>query len=560
MLSTYSQYKRPQLLTAFIFALSAGLTAQAATPDAGQFSQELKKQPNLNPSNPVELLNIPSTKEGSADAADDIRMTVNKIKVSGSTVTTSEALEAMVADLLGQSHNFAEINAGVARITNWYRQQGYLVARAYLPAQDLKDGLVEIKVLEGLLGEPHISNRSRIADAKVNQHFKEVETGAPLQSKSVYRAILLLSDTPGVGGARATLQPGASVGTSDLIFELDPSQAYTANVELDNYGSHYTGENRLGAAVALNSPLHLGDQLTVRALTSDQDMTYARIAYQLPIGGQGFKLGAAYSDMKYTLGRQYTDLNAHGDATSMSAYVSYPIVRSQTLNVYTTLTLEQKDSKDTQVDTVDKKVRLLNFGLTGSQPDNLFGGGVNSFETSFVTGNLSMDAASLAIDQASANSHGGFAKLNLNLSRLQRITDSNLLSIAVSGQWANKNLNSSEKFYLAGSNGVRAYPPGEGGGDQGLMLNAELRHSFSDKLQAIAFFDAGTVRINQDAYIANTANNRSITGAGFGLNASYKALQFKSALAWRLHGGPALSEPISEDTNPRLWMQMSSTF
>jgi Hemolysin activation/secretion protein len=559
-MTTQFFFSKRALAWAIFFAGLGAITAQAATPDAGQLSQPLIKQPELNPPRPVELLRLPAPSETKTDGADDIRITINKISVSGNTLIASDALEAMVADLIGGQHNFAEISNAVNRITLWYREHGYLVARAYLPAQDLKDGKLDINVLEGLLGEPLLNNRSRLGDARAKQHVANIPAGEPLQSEAVDRAVLLLSDTPGVGGARASLRPGASVGTSDLIIELDPGQAYAANVELDNYGSHYTGENRLGAAVAINSPFNLGDQLTVRALTSDQKMTYARVAYQLPISANGLKLGAAYSDMNYTLGRELSDLNSYGSATSASAYLSYPFIRSQAINAYGTLTFEQKDTKDVQIDIVDRKVKLLSAGFTGNRQDGLFGGGLNSFGATFVLGDLGMDALTLAQDAASANAQGGFSKLNLNFSRLQRINDSNYLYVAASGQLASKNLNTTEKFYLGGSDGVRAYPPGEGGGDEGLMLNTELRHSFSDKLQALVFIDAGTVTIHKNAYITDEANTRNILGAGLGLNANYKALQFKSVLAWRLKGGPALSEPIAEDTNPRLWLQMSSSF
>ena len=550
-----------RLMQALFFVVNCSwMFAQAATPDAGQISQELIKQPELNPTAPVELLRMPAVGNSQSDGNTDIRILVNKITVSGNKVESSAALEAMLADLIGGERNFAEINAGANRITNWYRQNGYLVARAYLPEQDLKDGLVIIHVLEGLLGAQQINNRSRVGDARVKQHFEQIEAGAPLQSQAVDRAVLLLSDTPGIGGAKANLRPGESVGTSDLVFELEPGQAYAANVELDNYGSHYTGENRLGGALAINSPFNLGDQLTVRAMTSDQDMTYARLAYQLPLNGKGLKLGVAYSDMNYGLGREYADLNAHGKANSASVYLSYPFVRSQTLNAYGTATLEQKDTQDVQGEMVDKKVNLVNLGFSGNRQDGWLGGGLTNFGASLVLGNLNLDDVSWTQDDASANTHGGFSKVNLNLSRLQRLSDNNLLYVAASGQWASKNLNSSEKFYLGGSDGVRAYPPGEGGGDEGLMVNAEWRHAFADTFQGLVFLDAGSVRINKEPYIVDTANTRSIVGAGIGLNASYKAVQLKSAIAWRLHGGPALSESTEQDTNPRLWVQLSSTF
>jgi hemolysin activation/secretion protein len=50
------------------------------------------------------------------------------------------------------------------------------------------------------------------------------------------------------------------------------------------------------------------------------------------------------------------------------------------------------------------------------------------------------------------------------------------LYASFSGQRASKNLDSSEEFFLGGPNGVRAYPQGEGAGDEGWLSRLELRH------------------------------------------------------------------------------------
>jgi hemolysin activation/secretion protein len=552
--------KHPYLLSALSLSLfiSANAFAGPVIPDAGQISEELKKQPALTQPSAVELLKTDEDAEASS-AASSVKIKVNAINISGNSLFSNSELSVLVDDLIGSEHNFAQINASVSRISRFYRDRGYAVARAYLPAQDLKDGVIEVKVLEGIVGAQTLDNQSRLSDDRANSMLADIKAGQPLKAEPVDRAVLLLSDTPGVGGARASLQPGASVGTSDLIINLDPAKAYFGNAEFDNYGSYYTGEYRVGGALAINSPLNIGDQLTIRGLSSNKNLTYARVAYQLPIGGSGFKLGAAYSDTRYKFSLDNAQLR--GSASSASVYGTYPFIRSQATNLYGTMSLEQKDLSDEQVITTDKKVRLGNFGLAGNHQDGFFGGGISAFDSSLISGTLSLDAASLAQDSGvnSANSSGRFNRLNLNLNRLQRITDDDTLSVAVSSQYADKNLNSSEKFYLGGANGVRAYPQGEAGGDHGWMVNAELRHSFLNNLQGVAFYDAGSVKINHQAFLSSR-NTRSISGAGLGLNAQYKMLQIKTMLAWPLYGGQATAEPMTVDRNPRLWLQMSGVF
>jgi hemolysin activation/secretion protein len=541
--------------------LSTAAFAAPTAPDAGQTSRELQKQPVLNTPKAVTPLRSEETapKPGTSDS----KITLKAIHITGNTLFTAAELEALVSDLVEGEHSLSELNAGAARITAYYREHGYVVARTYLPAQDIKDGIVTINVMEGLVGQVKMHNQSLVADGTTQSYLSKVKPGAALQGSQVDRAILLLNDTAGVGGARATLQPGASVGTSDLLIELDPGKAYSANIEADNYGNRYTGENRLGAALALNSPFNVGDQLTLRALGSDGGMTYARLAYQLPLGGDGWKLGTAYSSTYYKLVQEFASLQAHGTAISSSVYVTYPMVRSQVNNLSATLTYEGKelaDFTDVPVSSSNKKVQLVNLGFAGNHQDALLGGGVTSFDLAIVSGMLDMDATSLATDATTAKTKGGFAKLGYNFNRLQRLSDQTTLSLAISGQQTDDNLNSSEKFSLGGATGVRAYPQGEGSGDQGWLSTLEVRHALLSGLQGVVFYDAGGVLTNRKAYAAGV-NSRDVSGAGVGVNVQYKAAQLKTFVAWQTGaGGQSQSEPVTVNKNPRGWVQVSVGF
>ena len=488
----------------------------------------------------------------------EIRFEVKSIRVTGSTVFAAADLEALMADLTGAVRSLAELDAGVARITAYYRERGYLVARAYLPVQDIRDGAVLVKVLEGMLDKQRIRNQSRLPDALAQRYMAGVKAGAVLQSQPVDRALLLLGDTPGVGGARAALQPGASVGTTELLLELDPAQAYAANVEVDNYGNRYTGAYRLGASIDVNSPLNMGDLLSLRALRSGPNMQYARLAYQLPLGVSGLKMGAAYYDTQYKLGESFAATQAHGTANSSSLFVTYPFVRSLAANLYGTLTWEYKelqDQTDAVVSNVEKQVKLVTVGLSGNRQDALWGGGSSSFSMALATGQLSMDADSLVNDSlsTSANSHGAFSKITYSARRQQALGNDYSMVLSLNGQQANKNLNSSEKFSLGGALGVRAYPQGEGSGDQGLLANIELQRNLTAQVQGVVFYDFGQVDINRNPFAAGS-NTRSLGGVGVGLNGKIEKLQLKTSVAWRTRGGDPLSDTAKR--NPRLWLQL----
>jgi len=540
----------------------SSIWAAPVAPDAGQTLRELERQPLVRTPKVAPALRIED--EAARKVGSAVRVMVRAIHVTGSTAFAAGELEAIVSGLSGAEHTLAELDAGAARITAFYREHGYPVARAYLPAQEIKDGVVNITVLEGRIDKRRINNQARLADGRANDYLNDIKSGEPVAAKPIDRALLLLNDTPGVGAARATLQPGASVGTSDLVVELTPSAPYSANVELDNYGNRYTGEYRLGGALYLNSPFNMGDLFSVRALTSDQNLAYGRVAWQIPVGGSGFRLGAAYSDTRYRLSKEFAALNAHGSATSTSLFAVYPFIRSQASNLSGTLTWEDKklnDRVDATTTITDKQVQLANIGLTGNHQDALGGAGNTSFDLSLVAGRLDIgSAAALAIDAASARSNGGYTRLGYGLNRLQRLTDTNLLYASVAGQVASKNLDSSEKFFLGGANAVRAYPQGEAIGDEGWLVNLELRHSFSEMLQGVMFYDAGSVSINRNQFVVGAANTRNIAGAGVGVNANLVGVQIKAYLAWRTGGGQPTSEPATLNRDPRLWAQLSGQF
>jgi hemolysin activation/secretion protein len=551
-------------LAVFTVTVLASAIAQAAPvqPDAGQTMREIQKQPQLTVPKVVTPLRLEGELVPKGFENKDVLITVKSIRIEGTTIFSVSELDPLVADLIGPQHSLAQINAGVARITAYYRTRGYVVSRAYLPEQDIRNGVVVIRVLEGVLDKQQVKNLSLLSDDLANDYLQGIKSGSVLRAQLVDRALLLLGDTPGVGGARAGLQPGSSVGTTDLLVEIDPSKPYTANLDVDNYGNYYMGEYRIGGALALNSPLNIGDQFSVRGITSGSNMSYARVSYQFPVGHDGFRLGLAYADTRYSLGKTYAGVGKHGLATSSSAFATYPFIRSQSTNLSGTLTWETKklvDQTDLTSTLVNKQVRLFNLGLSGNHQDNLFGMGVTSLDASLVSGRLDMDAVSLQTDIATAKTNGAYSKALYNLNRLQRVTSQDTLSFNLSGQQASKNLDSSELFSLGGANGVRAYPQGEGIGDQGWLTNFEIRHTLLNQLQGLAFYDAGTVTINRNPFAAGI-NTRHIAGVGFGLNAQYGWLQLKTSVAWRTSGGQPQSLPASVSGNPRLWAQFSGVF
>jgi hemolysin activation/secretion protein len=533
--------------------LPAAALAQTA-PDAGQILRDVRPAPAL----PVPKAPATSVEEGKPSSPGNGKhIAVKGFRVTGATAFAEAELLALVADAAGKELSLAELDELAVRITRHYREAGYLVARAYLPAQDATSGIIEIAVLEGRFGEVSVVNGAGLSTSALAP-LDALTPGQAVRRQEVERSLLALSDLPGVE-VKSTLRPGAAVGTSDFLVEVAPGPALNGSVDFDNFGNRYTGAHRLGASLFWNNPARLGDQASLRLQKSDGDFDYYRVGYQLPVGVHATRIGAAWSEMRYGLGKDFAPLDATGEARVGSLYLLHPFLRGREASLYGQVQYDAKRLTDRVGSTAtqtDKTLDNWTVGVNGNFADGFGGGGGNSIALAYTRGDLGLDATTALIDAATARSAGGFSKWSASFQRLQRLSDTLSLSLAYAGQWAGKNLDSSEKFSLGGAYGVRAYPQGEASGDEGQQLTAELRWQVSAAWQAQAFYDDGRVTINRNPWAAGN-NTRHLAGYGVGAAFAGGGFTLRAFAAWKAGTG----KPASDiDRSPRVWVQAARYF
>ena len=493
-------------------------------------------------------------------AADSVRILVKALRITGQTLYPETELLALTGFRPGTQLSLSDLRAMATKIAEHYHRNGYFVAQAYLPAQDLTDGVVTIAVLEGKYGSILLRNQTNLSDSLANGLLAGLNPGDTITIAPLETRLLLLSDLPGVV-VKSTLVPGASVGTSDLIVEITPGRRVTGSVDADNAGDRYTGEYRVGGTVHLNNLLGQGDVASLRVLTSGSGLIYGRASYQAQFGRA--TLGVAYTALDYELGKEFKPLKAHGTARIWSLYGSYPLIRSRKTNLYAGGACDAKtfvDETDVPPTRIDKKVNVCAASLYGHHHDGLGAGGLTSYSLTGSAGEVDIRTpAALAVDQLGPRTNGDFGKLAYSASRLQNITDRFSLFAGIHGQFASKNLDISEKMSLGGPYGVRAYPVGEAYADEGYIVNLEARYRlpklFQDmpgQMHLVGFVDAGEVKINKDPWLP-IDNHRSLSAAGFGLTwAEFNNFSLSAYWAHRLGNERATSGP---DSSSRVWVQ-----
>lgn len=557
-------------LIASIAMLSAvAAPAQIVPPDAGRTLQQLRTDRSPPASQSGGLLDDkPASAASSAPTdADAARVRITAVHVVDARAFDVAVLEALLADLPGHDWSLPQLRQAADRITDYYHRRSYRLARAYVPAQTLRNGELRIAVIEGRLGEVRVNNATRLDDGRLREFIDaQFPTDTLIETAAANRGLLVLQSLPGVARVDGSLEPGTAAGTTALRVKLYPQGLLSGSVGVDNAGSRYTGKTRVTAGVSLANPSGYADRLDVQGLLggnagTDQLMQYARVAWDLPLGNDGLRWGLAYSELHYRLGDRFASLEASGRARASSVQASYPLLLRAQSRIWLTSTLERRLMDDLQqaVDYDSRRdLREARLGLDAMHNDRwLAQPAANSLRLEASGGVLGLRSESVAaIDSLTARTAGRFNKLTLDLSREQALPASFSLLLAASVQQADRNLDSSEEFALGGPTRVRAYPVGEASGDEGWFASLELRRSLKPWAQVLVFCEGGEVRLNHRPY-SDSSNIVQRSGGGLGATLRWQGYALRSSLAWRLGGQPATAEP---DRLPLLWITASRSW
>ncbi|MDI9332884.1 MAG: ShlB/FhaC/HecB family hemolysin secretion/activation protein [Cytophagales bacterium] len=580
--------------TAPLSLLLLGLIANNAwsqtLPPTGEVGKGLL--PQVPPSKEVSPISVPPLAKGAVAPSSPISVTVTSFVFSGNTEVSTEELRALVAPKLGEPLDLAGLDAVADSVSRFYRAKGYTVARAYLPAQKSEGGVIQIAVIEGRYGAVNIKNNSDVEAERlrltVANNLCNVDDGKDCIGKTVKdggleRAILLLKDLPGTT-ASAELSPGLAVGTSNLNIEAAITKKNTYSLGFDNYGSPSTGTTRLNANADLNNLAQNGDQLSLGFATTSQTATKTGSAsYSLPVGYKGARLGFAFARNQYRLGASFEKTQSHGISNAVSAFTSYPIIRSINNSLYIRASGEVRGGTSS-IDVLDgtstqsffkTNANVFRLGLSGDVVDDWGGGGYTAYGVTASEGYIGTNDVTDANPTAGAHVAGRFGKINYNLARQQALVGALTLYGALSGQTASKNLDGSEQTGIGGPGSVRGYS-GEAGGSIGANATVELRYTtpidLGDELANVTyglFVDRGWVQFYKTVPSAVTgSNSRALSSYGLTLTLQSQAkVQTPTSIGYFVramygrHGmAPEEQSLVYPTSRSKFWLQGGLNF
>ena len=510
------------------------------------------------------------SQEESKPVPDGETVLVSKIEVSGATLLSSVGVRKEIGQYENKQISMRDMQEVANRITDAYRQKGFITSRAVLPPQKIENGILKIQVIEGRMGQLDVEGNKYFRTSLIRKRI-DLKPGDPFDYNKLKKNLASLNQVQD-RKVQTVLKPGKDNGTTDLVLNVKDSLPIHAGVSFDNYGSRYLRKNRYQGTLTHNNLLGFDDILNLTYQIAEGHNTYRleSLRYLFPITS-ATQIGFYASNSQVQLGREYKDLDARGKTKIYSVFFNHSLLANDIWDISVNGGLDYKDVFNFQVESETSRdiLRVGKLGLKVDKSDSM-GRTIINNEVDQGFPRLWGSLNSKEDTRSSRRGAGGlFTKDVLDVIRLQRMPWESTLLLKGQAQYASHTLTATEQFQLGGIANVRAYPPGEAAGDTGYSTTAELsfpvygisksiqapfsKAKLYDALRLATFYDWGRTGVRTVALAER--ENKSLGGYGCGIRYDLpENFSLRVDVAW-----PAIQHS-SDNRHVQTWVKVSKDF
>ncbi len=583
-------------LATAIASWSAPLAAQVppgATPGGALPRVEPAVQPAQRQG---ELFDVPRVYDRPLALDEGPRIVVKSFRLEGAidrperdvTVAHAQALlEAARAAQPAQGFTVNQLQEAADKVAAYYRERGYILAQAFVPAQQVANGEVVVQVLEGRLAGVLVEGNKGYSAKTLERPFRSL-VGEPLDKDSIESALLTLTNYPGVT-AFGVLGAGRDVGTTNLTLRVQGEDHFRVESVLDNYGTQFAGEYRGQVTLTFNDPLGRADRLKLTGLYArtasgaSSHGAYGGLDYEIPLFSPSDSLRFIHLTNAYNVGANaasVTTAESEGDTRVDEIAYRHDFARTRLGSASIGLAFNVKSATFESPPAVvyDDKLTTARIDAQWERIDTRFRG-VNRIAFAYTHGFNDLLDSMGAYDSAAVASgasfvsrlgaSGEFNKFAVQLQRLQRLTQFTSLVLRLDGQFTSDPLVSLEQFSMGGPDSVRAYPVAELLAEKGGVASLELitgapgigsrpafgNYTWGQVLQFSVFADYAKGELNEPL----TSSEDSATDlAGAGVSAQFSV---PGRVFARLDvATPITSREPGNERDPQYYFRFGMTF
>jgi hemolysin activation/secretion protein len=498
------------------------------------------------------------------------KVLIKHINVTGATVLKEKEIRDIVAPFENKELPLSEMQKAADLISEAYRTRGYITSRAYLAPQKIEHEMLEIKVVEGKMGDLNVTGNHWY---KASLYKKKITLtkGDNFDYNKLSKGLQKINEQPD-RTAKAVLVPGKEPGQTDVALEAKDKLPLHAGFTYDNYGSRYILRNRYQFNASDNNLLGLDDIFQFLYQFSEGG-AYSLIGgnYIIPVTKR-LKVGASAFWSKLHLLDDFKSLDVKGNSALYSLFATESLIDTEKFSMNLNAGMDVKDIFNYQQGrkTSYDKMRVAKIGVDMDLTDrfgrNIFTNGIEVGLPGFMGGLKTKDPHASAV-----GSGGAFTKYVMNLYRLQPMMYESMLLLKNQLQVANRPLTSTEQFQVGGIVNARGFAPAEIVGDIGFSTTAEwsfpvygvpktwkvpaTKINFYDATRLVTFYDYGNARFLKSA-AATREKFDQLQDFGWGVRFNLASnLTVKADFAYPISAGANGGK-----TQQRAWVSVSANY
>ncbi len=480
--------------------------------------------------------------KGPPPNAEQIRFVLSAVDIDGNTVLSDERLSQPFASLVGQEVSLAQMFQASNEITRLYVAAGYALSLAFVPAQEVVDGRVRIRVIEGYIADVEFQDEISFHSKLWGGFARRLMASKPLKTKDLERYLLLANDLAGVDVQSVFERMDGDPGATRLVMMIARKDV-DFGIEANNRGSKAIGPYRVQVRGATNNLIGAEERLSLFGVRvpDGEELSYLAARFDVPLTSDGLSFGFDISRSHSKVGTPaLVILDYQTDGWTGGISFTYPWIRSRRQNLYFSAGLIYKDLESEIINTPNSQdtMTIVALGADYDTTDR-WGGLIQA------AGNLYVGLDVFDATQSNATmpgpsrtgASGEFIRLEGYVSRLQRLERWPFLQVygEIAAQVADGALLVPEQCGYGGGHIGRAFDPFEIAGDHCLKGLAELRYDLPingwgeawaiNMAQVYGLADFGYVLKSGDLL---PGENRDDAGASLGIGMRLRALDYVS--------------------------------
>jgi hemolysin activation/secretion protein len=396
------------------------------------------------------------------------------VKISGATLFKEEEFLPLYERYINNKVTWEDVGIITNNIKALYKTKGYLTTNVYIPEQDVVGGKIEIRILEGTVGDVKVEGNKWFS-ANLIKSYLHAKKNDILNIFKLNRDLLRLNQNSDME-VRTVIRAGAEPGSTDIVLKVKDKFPHHAGVAFDNQGTRLVGRDRTSFSFRSTNISGHNDSIFFNTIMSALSKGNF-ISYMCPMDTYGMKVGVDIVTFDTKIGREYKVFDITGHTQIYTPKIVSEMHLSEDFQADTEVGMDIKSIKKFTLGerTSDDELRMP-YALTNfTKLDSLFGGGQTSLMSKFIFSTDGFLGASHSnhVSASRSGTGGFFFECEIVLRRIQRMPFDSYISARAQFQNATHTLPSSEQMQFGGANYNRGYPEGDYMADYGANLNLD---------------------------------------------------------------------------------------